>query len=402
MICEGAHHVEHPFLFVVAVVSNKGGVGKTTVATNLAVYLRALREDLPILLLGLDDQDVIERMFALEPRDADAPDLLDALRARALAPAIRLGQYGVHFVPPSRALAAAEASLDEPLALRALLDESDWPGVVVIDTKGDLGILTQAALAASDLALIVVADQSSLDQAERIHALLDRFGKPRAQAPILLSLVDRRVKYRSDEEADILALLLAEIRSRGYPCFESFLSRSPKVESLHTNRERRRLAILHGAPGSLVHRQMSHLAMDVVRAIEAHVGVAAPVTSGARRPAPERRRASRQPFAHRIAGFSFEEDPPIIALRGRDLSPGGLAVEPSAELGRTERVHLALSTTGVGDRLLVWGRVVRRDADRVALRFELEQDAELRRQLERFVAELAPARASLGEGRAST
>src|SRR5262245_39358714 len=41
---------------VLAVVSNKGGVGKTTLATNLAVYLRAMREDLPILLIGLDDQ----------------------------------------------------------------------------------------------------------------------------------------------------------------------------------------------------------------------------------------------------------------------------------------------------------------------------------------------------------
>ena len=52
---------------VLTVTSNKGGVGKTTLATNLAVYIRALREDLPILVVGLDDQTMIDRMFALEP-----------------------------------------------------------------------------------------------------------------------------------------------------------------------------------------------------------------------------------------------------------------------------------------------------------------------------------------------
>ena len=38
---------------MVAVVSNKGGVGKTTVVTNLAIYLRALHEELPVALVTL-------------------------------------------------------------------------------------------------------------------------------------------------------------------------------------------------------------------------------------------------------------------------------------------------------------------------------------------------------------
>jgi cellulose biosynthesis protein BcsQ len=394
-------------LRIVTVASNKGGVGKTTLATNLAVYMRALREDLPILVLGLDDQDLIQRLFALDPETAAKPDVLDALRARALAPAIRLGQYGVHYVPPSPTISDAAVGLDEPPALRALLEESGWQGLVVIDTKSDLGLLTQSALAASDLALIPVADQTSLDQAERTYGLLDRLGRPRGQAHVVLSLVDRRVKYGPGEETDILALLLAEIRRRGYPCLESFLSRSPKIESLYTNREKRAHSILHGAQGSLVHRQMTHLASEVLCTLEAlDAATAAPSSEPERAPAPaerrreERRREERRPFARRIAGFSFE-DPPILALQGRDLSPHGIAVEPSEQAAHAGRVHLALAPLGGGERLLVWARVVRRDADRLALRFEIEGDAELQQRLRCFVAELGRAPDAALEGRAS-
>jgi cellulose biosynthesis protein BcsQ len=365
-------------LRVVTVASNKGGVGKTTIATNLAVYLRALREDLPILVLGLDDQDVIQRMFAL---DASAPaeaDVLEALRARALAPAIRLGQYGVHYVPPSPTLDNHAYAAADPLLLRRLLVESGWQGLVVIDTKSDLGALTQSALAACDLALVVVSDQTSLDQAERIYALFDGFGKSRARARIVLSLVDRRVKYRGGEDADILALLLAEIRRRAHPCFETFLSRSPKIESLYTNGERRAHSILHGAPGSLVHRQMAHLASDVLRLLDAE-GAA---------PSAERRRELRRPFVRRIAGFGCE-DPPVLALRGRDLSAGGIALEPCADLARTQRLHLALAPEDGADHLLVWAEVLRREPDHVALRFEVGADAALRGRLARFVETLA-------------
>jgi cellulose biosynthesis protein BcsQ len=378
---------------VITVASNKGGVGKTTVATNLAVYLRALREELPILVIGLDDQDLIERMFALDARAPAGPTVLDALRSRALAPAIRLGQYGVHYVPPSPTISDGESGLSDPFALRQLLVETGWNGLVVIDTKSDLGILTRSALAASDLALLVVADQTSLDQVERIRQILDGWGRPREHARILLSLVDLRVKYREGHDTDILALLLSEIRRRGHPCFESFLSRSPKIESLYTNREKRAYSILHGAHGSLVHRQLTDLASDVLRWLDAEgAGRAAPLRTQPAADAgrEERRRDPRRPFPRQIAGFCLE-DPPILALRGRDLSPLGIAVEPSQHVTRAGRLHLALEPEASGDRLLVWARVVRCDADRLALRFEVEGDADLQRRLARFAEALEPA-----------
>src|SRR5262245_53003064 len=87
-------------LRVLTVTNNKGAVGKSTLAANLAVYFRALRDDLPILLIALDDQPLPDRMFAL---DAEPPreTIADALRRGRIDPAIRLGQYGVHYVPTS-------------------------------------------------------------------------------------------------------------------------------------------------------------------------------------------------------------------------------------------------------------------------------------------------------------
>ena len=266
---------------VVTVASNKGGVGKTTVATNLAVYLRALHESLPILILGLDEQNTLDRMFAFDR--ATYPDTIaTALRTGDLAAAVRLGQYGIHYVPSSPDITELKREIDDPFYLQRILLGTDWPGVVIIDTKADVEILTRNAIFASDLTLVLVSDHASLNEAQRIFELLSQWHLPRERARILLSMVDRRIKYQNAESEDVLALLVSEIRSLGYPLFESFLSRSAKVESLLTNPERRAFSILHGAPHSLVGLQMRHLAEDVMAML-------APGTTGPRPSAPEAR-----------------------------------------------------------------------------------------------------------------
>jgi hypothetical protein len=103
----------------------------------------------------------------------------------------------------------------------------------------------------------------------------------------------------------------------------------------------------------------------------------------------ERRGRPRRPFTRQIACFAFAA-PPILALRAHDLSSGGIAVEPSAELARAGRVHLALAAEAAGERLLVWAQVLRSDPERMALRFEVDDDDELRRRLTSFVERLEP------------
>jgi cellulose biosynthesis protein BcsQ len=177
----------HP-LRVVTVASNKGGVGKTTVATNLAVYFRALREDLPVLVVGLDDQTVVDRMFQLERLGSDDANLKHCWAERSLDRAIRLGQYGVHYVPSPPDTAPLKSRADDPETLARILVRTKWDGVVILDTKSDLEGLTRNALFAADRVIVPVADRSSLDEADKVFALLDHLRRGRERARVLLTL----------------------------------------------------------------------------------------------------------------------------------------------------------------------------------------------------------------------
>jgi cellulose biosynthesis protein BcsQ len=254
-------------LQVVSVVSNKGGVGKTTIATNLAIYIRALREELPILVIGLDDQNLIDRMFALEPGPPDRT-IADALLHGDLLRAVRHGQYGIHYVPSPVDLSELRARIGDPLHLRRLLEASGWSGLVILDTKSALDILTRNAIAASDLTLVVVKDHQSLLEADKVFDLIENWGADRECARVVLSLVDRRVKYEPGQTRDILALLLMAIRERDYPLFQAFVSRSPRVEALHTNERGAPISILNGAADTLVHEQMRLLAIDLLAVLD--------------------------------------------------------------------------------------------------------------------------------------
>jgi len=384
---------------VLTVTSNKGGVGKTTIATNLAVHIRALREDLPVLLLSLDDQSLIDRMFAPAelPSGTDGtPTIETAWRQGDLRPAIRSGRHGIHYVPTSASVGSLKQRVRNHFELSEILLRTGWEGLVVVDTKSDLEILTQNAIAASDLSIVVASDHSSLVEAEKVFALLDALQRPREAARIVLSLVDLRVKYREGEDRDILGVLLSEIRRRGFPLFETFVSRSPKIESLYTNAAGEARSVLHAARGSLIHRQLGHLAHDVLAALNVSGPrevrpTATPAAPPAPQPSSERRSEKRRVYRRPLPAFR-DGEPPVLSLVARDLSSGGIRLEASEAVHPGERLHLGLEPREDSDPLLLWGRVARlsgseQEPGSIAVVFE-PADGEARQRLLALLEEL--------------
>ena len=135
----------------IAILSQKGGTGKTTTVRTLADAFR--RAGLSVLTVDLDPQGNLSDYFDV-PADAE-PTMGDVLSGRAKASeAVRDG-----IIPANLSLAEAELMLagrmGRELTLRkALKDVEDDYAVILIDCPPSLGLLTVNALVAADHALL--------------------------------------------------------------------------------------------------------------------------------------------------------------------------------------------------------------------------------------------------------
>ena len=135
----------------IAVLSLKGGTGKTTTVRTLADVFRRLGLD--VLCIDLDPQGNLSDYFDVAP-DA-SPTIADVLSGEAkLAKATHDG-----IVPASPILAEAERSLSgkmgrELVLRKALKDARKQHDVILIDCPPALGLLTINGLVAADYALV--------------------------------------------------------------------------------------------------------------------------------------------------------------------------------------------------------------------------------------------------------